>query len=176
MTNSRLIIGKITTAHGVRGEVTVFPLTDDARRFLKLKDVFLCDEKAEHESPMKIKNARIDRDRVLVKFEGCEDRNLAETYKGKFISVDREDAVKLKEGSWFIEDLKGVEVSDDTRGLLGKVKDVYKSGPQYIVMIQRAGKQDLLVPFVKDIFYEVNPGEGVIKCRLPEGLYELYDV
>lgn len=175
MTNSRLVIGKITAAHGVRGEVTVFPLTDDARRFLKLKDVFLCNEDTENESAITIKNARIDRDRVLVKFEGCEDRNKAESYKGRFISVDRKYAVKLKEGSFFIEDLKGLNVTDDNRGELGSIKDVYKSGPKHIVMVQRSGKQDLLVPFAKEIFYDVRPEDGVVKCCLPEGLYEMYE-
>jgi len=175
MTNSRLVIGKITAAHGVRGEVTVFPLTDDARRFLKLKDVFLCNEDAENESAITIKNARIDRDRVLVKFEGCEDRDKAESYKGRFISVDRKDAVKLKEGSYFIEDLKGLSVTDDAKGELGSIKDVYKSGPKHIVMVQRSGKQDLLVPFAKEIFYDVRPEDGVVKCCLPEGLYEMYE-
>ena len=175
MTNSRLVIGKITAAHGVRGEVTVFPLTDDARRFLKLKDVFLCNEDAENESAITIKNARIDRDRVLVKFEGCEDRDKAESYKGRFISVDRKDAVKLKEGSYFIEDLKGLNVTDDNIGELGSIKDVYKSGPKHIVMVQRSGKQDLLIPFAKEIFYDVRPEDGVVKCCLPEGLYEMYE-
>lgn len=175
MTNSRLVIGKITAAHGVRGEVTVFPLTDDARRFLKLKDVFLCNEDTEDESAITIKNARIDRDRVLVKFEGCEDRDKAESYKGRFISIDRKDAVKLKEGSFFIEDLKGLNVTDDNRGELGSIKDVYKSGPKHIVMVQRSGKQDLLVPFAKEIFYDVRPEDGVVKCCLPEGLYEMYE-
>lgn len=175
MTNSRLVIGKITAAHGVRGEVTVFPLTDDARRFLKLKDVFLCNEDTENESAITIKNARIDRDRVLVKFEDCEDRDKAESYKGRFISIDRKDAVKLKEGSFFIEDLKGLNVTDDNRGELGSIKDVYKSGPKHIVMVQRSGKQDLLVPFAKEIFYDVRPEDGVVKCCLPEGLYEMYE-
>lgn len=176
MTKSRLIIGKITAAHGVRGELTVFPLTDDARRFLSLKSAFLCDENAEKEEPCVIKSARIDRDRVLMKIEGCEDRNKAEELKGRFISVDRKDAVKLQDGAFFIEDLKGLNVIDDDKGELGIVKDVYKSGPKYIVMIQRKGKQDLLVPFVKEILYSIEPDEGLIKCRLPEGLYELYDV
>ena len=175
MTVSRLIIGKITAAHGVRGEVTVFPLTDDARRFLKLKDVFLCKEYISDETSITIKNARIDRDRVLVKFEGCEDRDKAESYKGRFISIDRKDAVPLKENSFFIEDLKGLEVADDNKGVLGIIKDVYKSGTKHIVMIQRAGKQDLLVPFANEIFYDVRPDESVVNCRLPEGLYEMYE-
>ena len=175
MTNSRLVIGKITAAHGVRGEVTVFPLTDDARRFLKLKEVFMCKEDTSEEVSASIKSARIDRDRVLVKFEGCEDRDKAESFKGRFISIDRKDAVKLKEGSFFIEDLKTLEVTDDSKGELGTIKDVYKSGPKHIVMIQRSGKQDLLVPFAKEIFYDVRPEDGIVKCRLPEGLYEMYE-
>lgn len=176
MTDSRLIIGKITAAHGVRGELTVFPLTDDARRFLKLKEAFLCDQDAGDEKPCVVKNARIDRDRVLVRLEGCDDRNMAESLKGRFISVDRKDAVKLEEGSYFIEDLKGLEVTDDDKGSLGTIKDVYKSGPKHIVMVQRKGKQDLLIPFAKEIFYDVRPDENIVKCRLPVGLYELYDV
>ena len=156
MTVSRLIIGKITAAHGVRGEVTVFPLTDDARRFLKLKDVFLCKDDTSDETSITIKNARID---------GCEDRDKAESYKGRFISIDRKDAVPLKENSFFIEDLKGLEVTDDNKGVLGIIKDVYKSGPKHIVMIQRAGKQDLLVPFANEIFYDVRPDESVVNCR-----------
>ena len=176
MTDNRLIIGKITTAHGVRGEVKVFPLTDDARRFLKLKKAYLCDGDAGNESLIEIKSTRIDRDRVLVKIIGVEDRDKAESLRGRFLSVDRENAVKLKEGSFFIEDLKGISVFDDIIGDIGTVKDVYKSGIQYIVMIKREGKQDLLVPFVKDIFYDVRPSDSIIKCRLPEGLYELYEV
>ncbi|MBR1797168.1 MAG: 16S rRNA processing protein RimM [Clostridiales bacterium] len=176
MTEGRLIIGKITAAHGIKGEVTVFPLTDDARRFLKLKNASLCDEKGDNEIPCVIKAARIDRDRVLVRIEGCDDRNKAETYKGRFLSVSREDAVKLNEGSYFIEDLKGINVVDDSKGDLGVVNDVIKSGAQHIVMIRRAGKQDLMVPFAKDIFYDIKPSEGSIRCRLPEGLYELYEV
>lgn len=176
MTSSRLIIGKITAAHGVRGELTVYPLTDDARRFLKLRNAFLCDENAGNEEPCEVKSARIDRDRVLLKLVGCEDRNMAEAFKGRFLSVDRKDAVKLKEGSFFIEDLKGLKVIDDDKGELGTVKDVYKSGPKYIVIIMRGGKQDLLVPFAKEILYYINPEEGIINSRLPEGLYELYEV
>ena len=176
MTSSRLIIGKITAAHGIRGEVTVFPLTDDARRFLKLKKAYLCDEDTRNELPCGIRSARIDRDRVLLRIEGCEDRNKAEEYKGRFLSVDRVDAVKLNDGEFFIEDLKGLEVTDDYKGRLGTVKDVYKSGPKYIVMISRQGKQDLLVPFAKEILYDIRPDEGTIKCKLPEGLFELYEV
>ena len=104
--------------------------------FLKLKNAFLCDENADKEEPCTIKSARIDRDRVLVKFEGCEDRNKAESYKGRFLSVDRKDAVKLKEGSFFIEDLKGLKCIDDKEEILVLLRTFISPGPKYIVMIK----------------------------------------
>jgi len=176
MISNRLIIGKITAAHGIKGEVKVFPITDDARRFLKLKNAYFCDEDANNEIPCEISASRMDRGNVLLKFKDFPDRTAAETLKGKFLSVDRDNAVALKKDSFFISDMKDLEVIDDTYNSLGHVKEVMDTGAQNIVVIKRAGKKDLLVPFVKQIFYEVDPENGFMKCNLPVGLYELYDV
>lgn len=176
MISDRLIIGKITAAHGIKGDVKVFPLTDDARRFLKLKNAFFCDENSKNEVPCEVEASRLDRGNVLIRFKNYSDRTAAETLKGRFLSVDRENAVVLKKDSFFISDMKGLEVIDDTHNSLGHVKDVMDTGSQHIVVIMREGKKDLLVPFVKQIFYEVEPKLGFMKCNLPEGLYELYDV
>lgn len=176
MISNRLIIGKITAAHGIRGEVKVFPITDDARRFLKLKNAFFCDENANNEIPCEVASSRMDRGNVLLKFKDYPDRTAAETLKGKFLSVDRENAVALKKDSFFISDMKDLEVIDDTHNSLGHVKEVMDTGAQHIVVIKRDGKKDLLVPFVKQIFYDVQIEQGFMKCNLPAGLYELYDV
>ncbi|WP_051688929.1 ribosome maturation factor RimM [Butyrivibrio sp. AE2032] len=170
-----IIIGKITGAHGVRGELKVFPLTDDPRRFLKLKECFTCGQDMEKPEAKVCANARMDRGNVLVRFEGIEDRDKAELLRGRFIAVERANAVKLKKDSYFITDLKGLTVIDDTRGDIGKVVDCFQTGPQYTLEIKRSAKKNLLLPFVKVYCYEVSIEEGFIKCRLPEGLYELYD-
>lgn len=170
-----IIIGKITGAHGVRGEVKVFPLTDDARRFLKLKDCFICGQNFEKPEAKVCNVARLDRGNVLVRFEDISDRDKAELIRGKFIAVTRDNAVKLKKGSYFITDLKGLSVIDDDRGDLGKVIDCFETGPQFTLEIKRDKKKNLMIPFVKVYCYEVNIEGGYIKCRLPEGLYELYD-
>ena len=170
-----IIIGKITGAHGVRGELKVFPLTDDPRRFLKLKECFICGQNFEKPEASLCSSARIDRENVLIRFEGVQDRDKAELLRGRFIAVERENAVKLKKDSYFITDLKGLNVIDDERGDLGTVIDCFATGPQFTLEIKRDKKKNLMLPFVKVYCYEVNIEEGFIKCRLPEGLYELYD-
>ena len=170
-----IIIGKITGAHGVRGELKVFPLTDDPRRFLKLKECFICGQNFEKPEAKTCQNARLDRGNVLVRFEDIGDRDKAELIKGRFIAVTRDNAVKLKKDNYFITDLKGLNVIDDDKGDLGKVIDCFETGSQFTLEIKRDKKKNLMIPFVKVYCYGVNIEGGYIKCRLPEGLYELYD-
>ena len=170
-----IINGRIIGAHGIRGELKVVPLTDDSRRFLKMKDCYLCGPKLENLTPAKAKSARIDKTNVLLKLEGVEDRDKAESLKGTYIAVSRADAVPLKKDSYYIADLIGLDISEDERGHLGKVCDCYETGANYILEIKRDKPKNLLLPFLKQFCYEVNVEEGYIKCRLPEGLYELYE-
>lgn len=170
-----IINGRIIGAHGIRGELKVVPLTDDSRRFLRMKECYLCGPKLENLTPAKAKSARIDKTNVLLKLEGVEDRDKAESLKGTYIAVSRADAVPLKKDSYYIADLIGLDISDDERGHLGKVCDCYETGANYILEIKRDKPKNLLLPFLKQFCYEVNVEEGYIKCRLPEGLYELYE-
>ncbi len=170
-----IIIGKIVGVHGVRGELKVYPLTDDAHRFLKLKECFLSGEDLKDPKPCSVVSARIDKEMVLVRLEGVDDRTLAETYRGQYMSVTRENAAKLPEGRYYIVDLIGLEVIDDVRGSLGKITDCYETGANYIIEIRRKGKKDLLIPYLNAVCYEVDIPGGVFKVRLPEGLYEIYE-
>ena len=172
----RFVIGKIINAHGIRGEVKVFPITDDAKRFKKLKKVILSkDPEGDPGISYDVESTRIDKDFVLVKFRQTEDRTAAEKLKGLFLSVGREDAVKLPEDRFFIADLIGLEAVDDDIGSLGVVNDVYETGANSILSIRRSGKRDLQVPFLKTVCYEVDTASGIIRTRLPEGLYEIYE-
>lgn len=173
--NKLIIIGKIIGVHGIRGELKVFPITDDARRFFKLKKCYLTDEEFKKPVEAMAKSARLDKEIILLTMEGLTDRTEAEKLRGQFIAVDREDAVKLPPNTYFIEDLKGLNVIDDERGDLGKISDVFETGANFIITIKRRGKKDLLIPYLNSIVYEVNLEEGTFKVRLPEGLYEIYE-
>ena len=173
--NELIIIGKIVGVHGIRGELKVYPLTDDAHRFLKLKECCLSGEDLKNPKTVTVNSARIDKEMVLVKLDGVEDRTAAEGYRGRYMSVTRENAAELPEGRYYIVDLIGLEVIDDKLGPLGKISDCYETGANYIIEIRRKGKKDLLIPYLNAICYEVDIEGGTFKVRLPDGLYEIYE-
>lgn len=173
--NQHLIIGKIIGAHGVRGEVKVFPITDNVRRFNKLKKVFFCKEDGTIIKEVDIKTSRVDRGNALIVFEGINDRDAAEKLRGIHLAVSREDAVKLPKDTFFIADMIGLEVIDDDLGTLGKISEVFETGANFVITVKRSGKKDLLIPFLKVVCYETDIEAGTMKVRLPEGLYEIYE-
>lgn len=170
-----IITGKIIGVHGVRGEVKVFPLTDNARRFLSMKKCYLTGAKLENPVETTVVSARIDRGNVLLFLEGVADRDKAQTLHGRYIAVSRADAVKLPKGRYYTADLIGMTVTDDDHGELGKVTDCFEGGSGHILEIKRQGKKNLLIPFVKEYCYEVSVENSSIRCKLPAGLYELYE-
>ena len=76
-----LQVGVITTTHGVRGEVKVFPTTDDANRFKKLKEVIL--DTGKEQLPLEIAQVKFFKNLVILKFKGIDNINDIEKYKGK---------------------------------------------------------------------------------------------
>ena len=172
--NQFIVIGKITSAHGIRGEVKVYPLTDDPKRFLSMKDCHISEEDGIPVKETSVEHARIDKTMVIVKLKGCDDRNAAEALRDKYLSVDRADAVK-DDDSFFIVDLIGMTVTDDDRGELGTIREVFETGANFVISVKRKGKKDLLIPFLKAVCYDTDIEAGIMKVKLPEGLYEIYD-
>ncbi|MBP5185774.1 MAG: 16S rRNA processing protein RimM [Clostridiales bacterium] len=170
-----LIIGKLGGAHGVRGEVKVIPLTDDVRRFSSLKECMIFDEKENLKKTLSVEKSRVDDSRTLIKFEGIDDRDEVAKLTGSFIGVSREDAVKLPEGRYFIADLIGLTVVDESRGDLGTIKDIINSGASDIIIVKRKGKNELLIPYLNAIVKNVDLSSGKMDVVLPEGLYEIYE-
>lgn len=175
MITERIIIGKIGSAHGVRGEVKIVPLTDDVRRFSKLKKCFLAKEDGTVVDELVVKTTRIDRGNVLIVFENILDRDKAEKLRGFYLSVSREDAVKLPKNTFFIVDMIGLTVIDDERGELGTINDVYETGSNFVISVKRKAKMDLQIPFLNSVCYETDIELGYMKVKLPEGLYEIYE-
>ncbi|MCC8167766.1 MAG: ribosome maturation factor RimM, partial [Clostridiales bacterium] len=122
-----LQVGIITKAHGVRGEVSVFPTTDDPKRFKKLKTVLLETRKGQR-MQMKITSVKFSKNMAILKFEGIDDMDTAETYREAGLFVTREQAVPLGEDEWFIADMYGLTVITDDGEELGELADVLQTG------------------------------------------------
>ena len=120
-----LQVGVITTTHGVRGEVKVFPTTDDPARFKKLKDVILDNGKVKKE--LEIESVKFFKNMVILKFKGLDNINDVERFRQAKLLVTRENAVELEEDEYFIADLIGINVTSDEGEELGTIKDVLQS-------------------------------------------------
>ena len=163
-----LQVGVITTTHGVRGEVKVFPTTDDPARFKKLKDVILDNGKAKKD--LEIENVKFFKNMVILKFKGLDNINDVERFRQAKLLVTRENAVELEEDEYFIADLIGINVTSDEGEELGTIKDVLQTGANDVYVIANENTPDLLVPAIHDCVLAVDIEAQTMTVHLLEGL------
>jgi 16S rRNA processing protein RimM len=162
-----LQVGVISSTHGIRGEVKVFPTTDEPARFKKLKKVLLDTGKERLE--LEIQSVKFFKQFVIVKFRGIDNINDIEKYKGKSLMVPREDAVQLEEDEYYIADLIGMEVYTDG-GRFGTLKDVMETGANEVYIIDSDEHGEVLVPAIHDCILDVDVEKQTMKIRLMDGL------
>ncbi len=161
-------VGVITSTHGIKGEVKVFPTTDDANRFKKLKKVIL--DTGKEKIDMEIAGVRFFKNMVILKFKGIDDINDVEKYRKAELYVTRENAVPLKKNEYYIADLIGMDVVSDEDEELGVIDDVLQTGANDVYVIKKAGCQDILIPAIKDCVKDVDVEGGKMIVHLLEGL------
>lgn len=166
-----LQVGVITSTHGVRGEVKVFPTTDDMARFKKLKQVILDTGKEKIE--LEIAGVKFFKNMVILKFKGFDDINDVEKYRKKSLYVTRENAVKLKKNEYFIADLIGLSVTSDEGENLGEITDVLQTGANDVYVISKNGVPDILLPAIRDCVKNVDIAGGSMEVHLLPGLREM---
>ncbi len=166
-----LRVGVIASTHGIRGEVKVFPTTDDAKRFEKLKEVLL--DTGKELKTMEIQQVRFFKNMVIVKFKGYDTINDIEIYKGKDLLVTREHAVELGPDENFIVDLIGLSVETDEGELLGELTDVLITGANDVYEVTRTDGKKVLLPAIKDCVLDVDLEAGRVLVHVLEGLLDL---
>lgn len=166
-----LRVGVISSTHGVRGEVKVYPTTDDPKRFKQLKEVTL--DTGKELLPMEIQGVKFFKNMVILKFKGYDSINAIEKYKGKDLLIHRSQAVPLKEGENFIVDLIGLTVITDEGETLGKLTDVLKTGANDVYVVEMPSGKEVLIPVIKPCILNVDLEAGQVKVHLLEGLLDL---
>ena len=167
----RFQIGIIIKAHGVRGEVKVYPTTDDPGRFKKLKNVIV--RKGEKEEVLPVVSARFFKDTVILKLGGIEDCDRAETYRKAELLVERADAVPLKENEYYTADLIDMTVQDENGTVLGVLTEVLSTGANDVYVVEREGGKELLIPAIRDCILKVDVEQDLMTVHLLEGLTTL---
>lgn len=163
-----LQVGAITSTHGIRGEVKVFPMTDDPMRFKKCKSLLLDTGKEYKE--LKVQSVKMFKQFVILKFEGFDNINDIEIYKGKGLYVTRDNAVKLEKDEYFIADLIGLKIIDEDDKEIGVLKEVLPTGANDVYEITLHDGRDLLLPAIKECVLDVNMNERTMKIHIMDGL------
>lgn len=172
-------VGIITSTHGVRGEVKVFPTTDDAKRFKQLKQVLL--DTGKEMLPLQLENVKFFKNMVILKFEGIDNVDDVVKFRQKSLYVERKDAVRLQKDEYFIADLIDIEVFTEDGIRLGRLTDVITTGANdvYAVALEEnsifgaAAGKEILIPAIRQCILDVNIKEKRMTVHLLEGLLDI---
>lgn len=150
-------IGQIINTHGIKGEVKVYPLTEDVTKYKKYKKLYIGGVERN------ILGVKFQKDRVILKIEGVDTMNDAETYKGKNVEILKVSEEKLPEDTYYVSDLKKCTVFDTEGKELGQIFDVISTKNNDVYWIQKP--KQLLIPVLKEIVVDINMDEKKILVR-----------
>jgi 16S rRNA processing protein RimM len=161
-----ITIGQIINTHGLKGELKIYPLTDDMKRFRKLKTVFI--NRVEHT----VVWCKLQTNKVVLKIEGIDSIEEAEKYKRIYLEVKREEAVKLPKGRYFVCDIKKCTIYDTEGNEIGPVLDVIFTKNNDVYWVKKE-KKDIMIPVLSNIVESINIEDKKIIIRpIREWSYE----
>ena len=168
----KIKIGKIVNAAALKGEVKIYHYSDYKERFEELDSVIVCgDRRGSDERQYEIENVRYQKDMVIAKLKGVDDRNAAESLKGFDVFITEEDLRELPEDTFYIRDLIGCEVIDGRDGkTLGQISDVLKTGAQDIYQVELAFGGQALIPTVAQFIEKVEIRQKTVVIKVIPGL------
>lgn len=163
-----LEIGKIVSVFGIKGEVKVQPWCDSGE--------FLCEFDTLYRKSgdiVEIEHSRVSKNVVVMKIKGVDTVEDAQKMRNHILYMDRND-VELEEGSYFVQDLIGLEVVDADNGTVyGKLTDVSQTGANDVYHVETAEGKLLLVPAIPEVIVETDTQGETMKIRPLDGLFEL---
>jgi 16S rRNA processing protein RimM len=160
-------IGKITAPVGIKGEVRVYPFTDESTRFSDMKKLYL------DEAGYEIENVRYSKDMVVLKLGGVDNRNDAQALRGKELFLDKALLWDIPEDTYFIKDLIGLHVQSEEGEPLGILTQVIKSKAQDLYEITGPDGRPFLLPAVKEFILHIDMEKRQLTAHLIEGMKEL---
>ena len=158
-------LGKITAPQGIKGEVRVYPYTDELTRFSQIEAVLLDGQRR------RIEKARYMKNMAVLKLEGIDDRNAAESVRNRELELPREDLWEQPEDTYFVDDLLGCAVVSEDGAQVGTLKQIHSRPAQDLYEIEREDGSAFLLPAVKEFIKDVKTDEKIIVIHLIEGLF-----
>lgn len=159
--NEFLDCGQIVNTHGIHGEVRIVPWADSPE-FLRGFSTLYVDG-----APKSVLSGRVHKGSVIAKLDGVDTVEQAMLLKGKTVQIRRADA-KLPEGTFFLADIIGLDVIDESGQKLGVLREVLSPSIQQVYVVD--GEREIMIPAVPEFILETNIAGGYIKVRLIEGM------
>nr|WP_330396512.1 ribosome maturation factor RimM [Blautia pseudococcoides] len=170
MMEDLLQAGVITTTHGIRGEVKVFPTTDDVHRFEDLDSVLL--DTGREYMELEIENVKYFKQYAILKFKGIDNINDIEKYKGRSLYVTRDQAIPLEEDEYYIADLMGLDIYLENGEKFGILKDVMETGANDVYIVETEEGKEVLIPAIHECVLDIDIEENRMEIHLMDGLLD----
>jgi 16S rRNA processing protein RimM len=154
----KFIIGLIGAPFGIKGFVKVRSLSGEIDHLLKLKSVVVSKDGTER--TLYIEESTPAPSAVLMRFAGIDSPEAAKTFRGAQLLAGREQAAPLKDGEFYIEDLKGLTVISEKAETIGRITDIIEGGGGELVEIELVNGEKRLVPLRREFFSEISPEKG----------------
>jgi 16S rRNA processing protein RimM len=169
----RIAVGVIRKAHGVRGEASVEPWTDDIERFDDLETVTLVAPDESKTREVKVESVRIHAGRALMKFAGIETPETVQTLHNWTVEIPEDEARELGKDEYFLHDLVGLTLIDAEGRERGVVTETYEGGGGILLNVKRPDGKEFELPFAADLCTEIDLEGKRMTVALPEGIDDL---
>ncbi|HZG61115.1 MAG TPA: ribosome maturation factor RimM [Anoxybacillus sp.] len=166
-------VGKIVNTHGIRGEVRVISKTDFAdERYKTGNTLYIFMDHASEPVEVKVKSHRVHKSFDLLSFEGYDNINLVEKFKGAMIKVPESQLGELEEGEYYFHEIIGCTVVTEQGETIGTVKEILTPGANDVWVVKGKGGKEILIPYIADVVKHVDVKEKLITIHPMEGLLE----
>ncbi|MDH3348271.1 MAG: ribosome maturation factor RimM [Desulfobulbaceae bacterium] len=164
-----VVVGKITKAHGILGEVKIYSYSGEPENFLHYKTIYLEGMGSKGMHPLTIKRCRVQSNVVLAKLKGIDSRTEAERLVGSEILIDGADLAPLGADEFYWHDLVGKDVRTDDERIIGKVSNIFNNGAHDILTVYD-GQREYLIPMRDEFVVSI---DDEIRVSLPPGLLDI---
>jgi 16S rRNA processing protein RimM len=161
-------VGVVTGAFGLKGDVKVFPVTDDPSRFNELKELFVDSDSGY--TRYTIERLRFHKNLVIVKLEGVDDAAAAEVLRGAPLKIPPGLALPLEDDQYYHRDLLDMAVIDETGKELGILTKIISTGANDVYSVSLAKSGELLIPAIKQCILKVDLESKTMTVKLLPGL------
>ena len=163
-------VGVFSNTHGIRGEVKVYPTTDNVRRFDDLKEVIL--DTGKKQLNLHVTSVKYFKNMVILKFKEFDNINDIIPYKGMDLLVTRENAIPLEEGEYYIADIIGSKVITDEDKILGTLTDVLQTGANDVYVVKTKDGKEVLLPSIEECILDRDIENKIVKVHIMKGLLD----